>query len=177
MKLPLAYYGDPILRKKGVSVSEITPEIQELVQNMIETMFIEKGIGLAAPQVHHSLRIFVTAIPAKNDEGELIQGDVKVYINPEILEVSKETTSYNEGCLSIPGIRYDIVRPFRVKVKALDKDGNEFVEVLEGLSSVCVCHENDHINGVLFIDRVVGKPRQEMEPKLKELKKKYKKGA
>lgn len=175
MRLPLAYFGDPILRKKAIPVAAISPEIKELVQNMIETMFQEKGIGLAGPQVHQSLRIFVTSVPQKNDEGELVQGKTKVYINPEITEFSKETISYNEACLSIPGLRGEVIRPFRITIKALDIDGKEFVEILEGLDAVCACHENDHINGVLFIDRIKGKMRQELEPKLKEIKKKFQK--
>lgn len=173
MRLPLAYFGDPVLRKKGVPVSDITDEIKELVQNMIETMFAEKGIGLAAPQVHRSLRIFVTNIPIKNDEGELIPGETKVYINPEMVEISKETIAYNEACLSIPGLRGEVIRPFRITIHAQDINGKEFTESLEGLNAICACHENDHINGVLFVDRIKGKPRQEMEPKLKEIKKEF----
>ena len=173
MRLPIAYYGDPILRKKASPVKTVSDEIKELVQNMIETMLVENGIGLAAPQIHQSLRIFITAVPKKNDEGELIRSKPKVYINPEILKISKETVSYNEGCLSIPGIRGEVERPFCITIKALDINGQEFVEVLEGLDAVCTCHENDHINGVLYVDRIKGKARQAMEPKLKEIKKKY----
>lgn len=173
MRLKIMYYGNPLLRKKAEPIEAVTPEIQQLAKDMIETMFLENGIGLAANQVGQLMRIFVTAIPTKDDEGRVQQGKVKVYINPEIVEFSEEKVAYNEGCLSIPGLRGEVARPFRIKVKALDQDGNPFEEVLEGLESVCVCHENDHLNGVLFIDRIKGRERDEMEKRLKQIKKEF----
>ncbi|CRX38101.1 peptide deformylase [Estrella lausannensis] len=173
MRLKITYYGNPLLRKKAQPVGSLTPEVKQLAQDMVETMFLENGIGLAANQVGSLLRIFVTAVPKKDDEGRLQPGQVKVYINPEIIEFSDDKVVYNEGCLSIPGLRGEVSRPFRVKIRALDIDGNAFEEELEGLDSVCVCHENDHLNGVLFIDRIKGKERDEMEKKLKQIKKDY----
>ena len=173
MRLKIIYYGNPLLRTKAKPVDALTPEIKQFAQDMVETMFLENGIGLAANQVGSLLRIFVTSVPKKDDEGRLQPGKVKIYINPEIVEFSDDKVAYNEGCLSIPGLRGEVSRPFRVKIKALDIDGNPFEEELEGLDSVCVCHENDHLNGVLFIDRIKGKEREEMEKKLKQIKKEF----
>ncbi|MEC7839423.1 MAG: peptide deformylase [Chlamydiota bacterium] len=173
MKLPLSYYGDPVLRKKGEPVMEITDEIKKFVEDMIETMEAENGIGLAAPQVGRSLRIFITHVPTLHEDNEVDSGTLRVFINPEILEFSEEQTVISEGCLSIPSITGDVIRPYRVKVKALDLEGNEFIEEFTGLESHCVLHENDHINGVLFIDRVKGKERKKLDPLLRKVKESY----
>lgn len=177
MKLPLAYFGNPILRKKCERVDEITPEIRQLVNDMEETMIVHDGIGLAAPQVHRSLAIFITCVPIQDDENPQGQpGKLRVFINPKILEYSDEQWIRGEGCLSIPGIYGPVIRPMHIKVEALDLDGKLFVEDFSGLQARAIMHENDHINGVLFIDRVRGKERQEMEQPLKDLKKKFAKG-
>jgi len=173
MKLPLSYYGDPVLRKKGEPVLEITSEIKKIVEDMIETMEANNGIGIAAPQVGHSLRIFITHVPTLQDDDEVDSGVLRIFINPEILEVSDEMTTISEGCLSIPDIHGKVARPFKVKVKALGIDGNEFIEEFEGLESHCVLHENDHINGVLFVDRVKGKERNQLDPLLRKVKDQY----
>jgi len=172
MELKLSYYGDPVLRKKGVPVSNFDDALKTLVVDMIDTMKKHDGIGLAAPQVGKSLRVFITYVPEKNDEGEYEEGTeiLKIYINPEILEYSQETDILNEGCLSIPNIHGDVERPCYVKVKAFDLEGNPFITDAYELEAHCILHENDHINGVLFIDRVRGKERQKLEPLLKRLK-------
>lgn len=176
MELPLAYYGDNVLRKKVVPIAEITEEIRKLAEDMIETMRAKNGIGLAAPQVHQSLAIFVTEVPiADNDEtseeAKWLPGKVRVYINPKILNYSEEKWTNDEGCLSIPNIYGPVTRPVSIKVQATDLEGNEFTEELSWLEARCVMHENDHINGVLFIDRVKGRERTELERKLRALKK------
>ncbi len=175
MKLKLAYFGDPVLRKKGILVEEINEDIRQLVDDMLETMIEHNGIGLAAPQVHLSLRLFITAIPIEKEESEWKQGKLKVYINPEILAKSDETDIHQEGCLSIPKLYADVERPVKIRVRATDLDGNVFEEELEELECRCFLHENDHINGVLFIDRVKGKERLELDPKLKDIKKRFQK--
>jgi len=175
MKLPIAYYGDPILRKKCISVDEITDEIRVLVEDMLETMRENNGIGLAAPQVHEGFRIFVTQVPYENEQDEWQEGTVRVYINPTIISYSNETHIDSEGCISIPTLRSDVERPYKITVKATDIDGNSFELNLEGLEARCVLHENDHINGVLFIDRIKGKERKLLEPKLRKIKKDYSK--
>jgi len=173
MELNLSYFGDPVLRKKGISVTVIDDEIKSLVADMIDTMKKHDGIGLAAPQIGKSLRLFITCVPEKDEDGEYSEGEgiLRVFINPEILEYSEETTILNEGCLSIPNIHGDVERPYHVRVKAKDLNGSEFIIDAYDLEAHCILHENDHINGVLFIDRIRGKERQQLDPQLKRLKK------
>lgn len=171
MILRLAYYGDPILRKKTAPVKEITDEIRQLVKDMTETMHAKNGIGLSANQVHHSISLFIICPPVPSEDGnEWRDGELRVFINPKLKDPSKQTIILPEGCLSIPGIYADIQRPACITVEAMDLDGKIFVETFTGWPARVIMHENDHINGVLFIDRVLGKERQRLEPRLRELK-------
>ena len=173
MKLSLAYYGNPILRKKAAPILEINDEIRDLIENMIETMEVEDGIGLAAPQVHHSLAIFITKVPIQVNEEEWEEGLLKVFINPKIIGVSPQTEGLVEGCLSITGLEGEVFRPQEVIVEALNLEGEKFTETFQGLAAHCIMHENDHLNGVLFIDRVASPERKKMDLLLKRIKKKY----
>jgi peptide deformylase len=174
MKLPLAYYGNPILRKKAALVEEINEEIHQLVQDMIETMEVENGIGIAAPQVQRSLAIFITQIPIEGaEEDSFLPGEIHVFINPRLLKISEETWESSEGCLSIPKLNGQVERPIKIAFEALNLEGKKFSGELVGLEARAFLHENDHINGVLYIDRIKGKARQEIEPKLREIKKLY----
>jgi len=174
MILEMAYYVDPILRKKTHPVKEITDEFRQFVADMIDTLHSHKtGVGLAAPQVHSSHAIFVTKVPLPGPDNTLIPGPIRIFINPKIIEVSHNTCIYQEGCLSIPTIYEDVERPIEVTIEALDLDGNRFVEKFTGYDARVVLHENDHVNGVLFIDRIRGKKRQELDQALREVKKKY----
>lgn len=174
MRLPLAYYGDPVLRKKGNRVNEINDELRQLVDDMIETVKAENGIGLAAPQVHQSLALFITHVPIKQTDETWDEGPFKVFLNPKILSYSNEFWTSSEGCLSIPKLYGDVERPIKIVVEYTDMEGNRITEEFSGLEARCVMHENDHINGTLFIDRISSKARKEMEPSLREIKKKYK---
>jgi peptide deformylase len=167
--LPLAYYGEPILRKKCSPVKEITPEIRTLIEEMIETMDACDGVGLAAPQVHHSLRIFVMRAPVQEEGKDPMEGEPKVFINPELSLPSQKTHEESEGCLSIPTIHGDVIRPWSITVKYMNLEGATLQETLSGLEARIVMHENDHINGVLFIDRISKKERKEVESALKHL--------
>lgn len=174
MKLPLAYFGHPILRKKGERVSAITDELRQLVADMEETMSAHDGIGLAAPQIKHSLALFIINVPTHiEEEDKWIPGETRVFINPKILEHSEEQWLRGEGCLSIPNLYGTVSRPVRIKVEATDLNGHVFVEEFSGLQARAILHENDHINGVLFIDRVRGREREEMESALRQIKKKF----
>ena len=135
--------GDDVLRKKCKVVTEITPRILKLIKDMAETMYEADGVGLAAPQVGILQRIFV--IDVFDDYG------LRVFINPEILEVSG-TQIGEEGCLSVPGEAAEIERPNYVKVKALNEKGDEFILEATELLARAILHENDHLNGKLFID-------------------------
>ena len=143
----LVLEGDSLLRKTSRPVDEITPRIIKLLDDMADTMYYGgRGIGIAAPQVGVLRRVFIVDV---GDEHGLIE-----FINPEILEVSGSQTD-NEGCLSVPGKTCEVERPSHIKVKALDRNGNEFVLEADELLARCICHENDHLNGVLFIDKSV----------------------
>ena len=170
--LPLAYYGEPILRKNADFIEEITPEIKHLVDEMIETMDVSDGVGLAAPQVHHSIRLFILRVPVENKETGLEFGDVQVFINPEVISKSEETWKREEGCLSIPGLRAGVERPNEIAVSYTNLDGVKIQENMKGMMARVFLHENDHINGVLFVDHVDPKEREAIELFLQNLQKK-----
>lgn len=172
MKLPLTYYGNPVLRKKAAKVEKINDDVRTLVHDMIETMEAHNGLGLAAPQVNRSLAIFIIQVPIQNPDETFTPGPLKVFINPKIIAYSEETWDYVEGCLSIPGVYENVTRPYKVTITALNLDGEEFTEDFTELEAHAVMHENDHINGVLFIDRLPPKKKKEMETPLRNIKKK-----
>ncbi|MCY4778781.1 peptide deformylase [Sphingobacterium sp. UT-1RO-CII-1] len=159
MKLPIIAYGDPILRKKAEEIDEDYPDLKEIIANMFETMYAAHGVGLAAPQIGLSIRLFVVdASPfAEDDEGEVdstLKDFKKVFINPIIVEETGEKWAFGEGCLSIPDINEDVMRPERVLINYLDEDFEEHEVELTGLAARVVQHEYDHIEGKLFIDRI-----------------------
>lgn len=173
MLLKILYYGDPILRKHCEPVTEITEEIRKLAKDMIDTMDKNNGIGLAAPQVGHNIRMFVLRNYIFAEDGNWTLSDPKVYINPKLTSPGENTLVDTEGCLSLPGIRLKVVRPDKITVEAMDLEGRTFVEEIEGYNARVRMHENDHINGVLFIDRVDVNTRKKVEPILRDIKKKY----
>jgi peptide deformylase len=153
--LKIAHMGHPVLRKvaRKVDPAEIkTPEFQKLVDDMIETMREYEGIGLAAPQVHESIRLALIGI----EEGEGKNRSIRVLpvVNPEVKPTSKSTDEDWEGCLSLPKMRGRVVRFDKVQVRALDRRGNRVEFDLEGFPARVAQHETDHLNGVLFIDRM-----------------------
>ena len=135
----LVLEGDPLLRKTSRPVEEITPRIIKLLDDMADTMYYGGQVGVLR-------RVFIVDV---GDEHGLIE-----FINPEILEVSGSQTD-NEGCLSVPGKTCEVERPSHIKVKAMDRNGNEFELEADDLLARCICHENDHLNGILFIDKSV----------------------
>jgi peptide deformylase len=175
--LPLAYYGDPILRKKADPVVDISKDLEKLVEEMIETMDSCNGMGLAAPQVHHSIRLFITRFPVETEKGNFEKSGVRVFINPKISSKSTETWKTSEGCLSIPTIHADVKRSQEIEVEFLDLKGNSHVEKFSGWEARVVLHENDHLDGVLFIDHLDRKKLIELEPFLKKLKKRIHDGS
>lgn len=140
--------GDPLLRKTSRAVEEITPRILKLLDDMAETMYFEnRGIGIAAPQVGVLRRIFVVDVGDEHGKME--------FINPEITYRSEETQTYMEGCLSVPGKNAEVERPAQIKIKALNRYGEEFELEADGLLAVCLCHEYDHLDGILYIDKAM----------------------
>ncbi|MBI5272804.1 MAG: peptide deformylase [Chlamydiia bacterium] len=173
MKLPIRYLGDPLLRTKAKTIAEITPEIEQLAQDMIETMIANNGVGLAGPQVGKLLRIYVFRDEKLHPAGHYELGEPQVAINPVFTEPSKETESMLEGCLSIPGLHLEVSRPARIRVRYQDLSGAFHEQELTGFLARVNMHENDHLNGVLYIDRLSAKERKQIEPELQKIKQKY----
>jgi peptide deformylase len=144
----ILHYPDTRLRQKALPVEQITPEIRALVEDMAETMYAAPGVGLAATQIGEPHRIFIVDIAAEDEPSNLM-----VFINPEIVENQGDQTG-PEGCLSFPGITEDIKRASRVRIRAIDKEGKPFELTAEGLLSVAIQHEHDHLEGVLMIDKM-----------------------
>jgi peptide deformylase len=147
---PLARYGDPVLARPAEPVAEITPEVDALIGDMIDTMYGAPGIGLAAPQIGVSLRIFVIDLSVGRQDGHLI-----VMVNPSVVE-REGMQLEDEGCLSVPGFNATVVRPARVVLIGRDRTGTERTEAGMGLLARAFQHEMDHLEGVLFLDRVRG---------------------
>ena len=155
MILPILAYGDPILKKACKYVSKGQSGIKELVENMFETMYEAEGVGLAAPQVSESIRLFIM------DSASIIMRDypdeesvVRVFINPEILEEDDNDVVFNEGCLSIPLVREDVKRMSRIRIKYWDEDFVTHEEEFDGMNARIVLHEYDHVEGILFTDHL-----------------------
>jgi len=142
---------DKQLRLISKPIEKVTTEIRKLADDMFETMYDAPGIGLAAIQVAQPLRLITMDLARKNEEGE-VTPQPRVFINPEILTSSEETSVYEEGCLSIPEYYEEVERPAKVRVRFTDLDGKLHEEDAEGLFATCIQHEIDHLNGVLFVD-------------------------
>tara|TARA_B100001121_G_C18551944_1_gene555934 strand:+ start:205 stop:759 length:555 start_codon:yes stop_codon:yes gene_type:complete len=171
MILPIVAFGDSVLRKKGNPISKEFGELPNLIENMWETMYGAEGVGLAAPQIGLSLQLFlVDASPFSDDEPHL-EGFKKVFINPEILEETGDEWLFKEGCLSIPGIRENVKRNATIKVKYLDENFSEHIEEFSGLAARVIQHEYDHINGILFIDKINPLKKQMIKRKLTDISK------
>ncbi len=183
MILEVIKYGNPVLRKKGVKIEKITPEIKTLIADMFETMYAAKGIGLAAQQVSQALQLTVLDIRGITDRPSTLELNGKetdpekimplVLINPEVKPFG-DTVSAPEGCLSFPEIYNDITRPEKLEVRALTEKGETLEFKCGGLLSRAIQHENDHLNGVLFIDRMPRADKEELKDELDELQQKTK---
>ena len=166
--LKLRYYGDPILRRRALDVHTFDASLRDLAAQMLEAMEREEGVGLAAPQVGLDLRLLVAlAMREPGDE----TAEAVILVNPEILERSHETWVYEEGCLSIPGVRGDVTRPERVRVRYQDLDGREHTIDVEGMFARFLQHEIDHLNGKLFIDYLSTADKMLIKTKLRQIAK------
>ena len=162
MILPIVAYGSPVLRKKCEDISPDYPELKKLIDDMWETMYNSNGVGLAAPQINKPIRIFVIdseQIFADQEEDEKDEypdapGYKGLFINAHIVELEGDEWSYNEGCLSIPKVREDVMRRQKVTLKFVDEDFKEHTKTFFGLTARIILHEYDHIEGKLFIDYI-----------------------
>lgn len=157
--LTILEFPDPRLRTIAQPVEQVDEELRTLIDDMFETMYEAPGIGLAATQVNVHKRVVVMDLSEDKSEP-------RVFINPELEVLCDETDKYQEGCLSVPGFYEDVDRPLKVKVTALDRDGQSFELIAEGLLAVCIQHECDHLNGKLFVDYLSNLKRDRIKKKL-----------
>ena len=160
---PILRYGDGVLHVPASPVTDITADVQQLIDDMVQTMYAAPGIGLAAPQVGVPLRIFVADVSAGRNPGDLL-----AFINPELIEVGG-TQYEDEGCLSVPGFNATVARPARAIVRGLARDGREQVVEGTGLLARCFQHEMDHLAGTLFVDHLRGLQKSLIVRKIKKL--------
>ena len=173
MILPIVAYGDPILKQRAKEISSSSKDLEILLKNMWETMYAANGVGLAAPQVGKSLRLFIVdgspfSVEASltEDEKNELKGFKKVFINPKILQKSDDLENFNEGCLSIPDVRGDVTRPTTIKIKYQNQYFKEITEHISGLPSRIVQHEYDHLEGILFTDKLSALKKKLLKNKL-----------
>lgn len=177
MRLPIVAYGDPVLRKKCDEIDKDYPKLDKLIKDMFETMYDANGVGLAAPQIGKSIRLFIVdASPfAEVEDDEIADpkcADFKrVFINPIIFEESGKEWPFNEGCLSIPNIREEVMRKPNVKIEYYDQNWDLYEEELDGFAARVVQHEYDHIEGVLFTDKIKAMRRALLKGKLSDISK------
>lgn len=169
MKYPVAVYGDPLLRKKAKPIEKGHEGLGEIIENMWETMYNSDGVGLAAPQVGKSIRLFLIDATSGADEEPELKDFKKVFINPEIIETSGEEWIMNEGCLSLPEIREDVKRPDVVRLRYLDENFEPHEEDFKGYAGRIIQHEYDHLEGVLFIDYLSPLRKRLLKSKLRNI--------
>jgi peptide deformylase len=169
----LRYYGDPVLRQRSEEITELTDEVKAIIGEMIEVASSARAVGVSAVQLGYLVRAFVLCIDTYSEDGTRVPGEPRVFINPKLSDPDEEMAVMEEGCLSIPGLYIPVERPVRITLEALDENLEPFREVLEDFPARAVMHENDHLNGVLTIDRTPRRLRQRFEPQLRAIKKKY----
>lgn len=160
----IVIYGDPVLREVAEPVERVDQAVKDLVSAMVDTLKKAHGLGLAAPQVGVSKRVFIVDLSAID-----ITAALHVFINPEIVWVSEDEVELEEGCLSFPGIYQRIVRPARVKIRALNLDGKPFEMEADGMAARAILHEYDHLEGTLFVDHISPIARTLLKGRLKKL--------
>jgi peptide deformylase len=171
MIYPIVVYGSPILRQMARAIETDYPNLPALVNDMFDTMYKADGMGLAAPQIGKSVRIFVVdATSLQEDEPEM-KDFKKVFINPEILHLDGEMVIMNEGCLSLPKLREDVERHNKIRIRYLDENFKEYEEEFEGLKARVIQHEYDHLQGILFVDRIPPLRKKMLRGKLNDISK------
>lgn len=178
MILPIVAFGDPILKRKSAVISTSYKDLKKLIGNMYETMYGAHGVGLAAPQIGLSIRLFlVDTAPFSEDESlsasevKALKNFKKTFINPEIIEETGEEWNFNEGCLSIPNIREEVSRKPKIKIRYQDENFKTYTEIFDGLIARVIQHEYDHIQGVLFTDKVSSFKKRLLRGKLSSISK------
>lgn len=178
MILPIVAYGDPVLRKVGKDIDQNYPDLKQLLENMWETMYKAEGVGLAAPQIGKDIRLFIVdTVPFSQDEDldederAFLATYKKIFINATIIKEEGEEWAFTEGCLSIPNIREDVYRNEQVTIEYLDENFRPQTDVLNGLAARVVQHEYDHIEGILFTDKLSSLKKRLLKKKLENISK------
>lgn len=166
MIYPIVVYGCPVLREEAKEITPDYPNIKQLAEDMFATMYNAEGIGLAAPQIGLSIRMFVIDLEVLAEDDPQFKGFKKVFINPQIVEYGEETETCDEGCLSLPGISESVKRPTKIRIQYLDEDMQPHDEVYEKYKARVIQHEYDHLEGKVFIDRISPIRRQMNRGKL-----------
>jgi peptide deformylase len=154
MILPVYVYGNPVLREVSKDITPKYPHLKELIDNMYETLYSADGVGLAAPQIGLSIRLFIVDATVMSEEYPELKDFKKAFINPHILKQEGEEWYYNEGCLSVPNIREDVSRKSVITIQYIDEQFIKHTEVFDGIKARIIQHEHDHLDGILFIDRI-----------------------
>lgn len=170
MILPIYAYGQPVLRKKSLPITADYPGLAGLIEDMFETMYGAKGVGLAAPQIGRDIRLFIVDTMQLDKAGEPPTGIKKVFLNAQLLDETGEPWMYEEGCLSIPDIHVEIERLHALHVRYWDEEWKEHTEFYSGVNARVIQHEYDHIEGTLFIDRMKPLKRRMINRKLEKIK-------
>ena len=171
MIYPIIIYGSPVLRKVAENIEKDRPGLKEFIDDMWETMYHSDGLGLAAPQVGKSVRLFVIdGEPLEKEEPEL-KNFKKVFINPKIIESSEDSTLQNEGCLSIPQLREEVLRPSKIRLEYYDEEFNRHDEWFGGMAARVIQHEYDHLEGIMFTDKVSPLKKRLLKGKLNAISK------
>ncbi|MBK9735169.1 MAG: peptide deformylase [Saprospiraceae bacterium] len=170
MILPIFAYGQPILKKKAKDIDAEFPELNILINNMWETMYLAHGVGLAAPQIGLSIRLFIIDTIQVLDEEKKSEGIKKVFINALIVEETGDFWPYEEGCLSIPNLTGDVDRPQKVRIQYFDENFIKHDEIYEGINARVIQHEYDHIEGILFVEKLKPLKRKLIQRKLADIK-------
>lgn len=171
MILPVYAYGQPVLRKKAIEIDQNFPDLKELIHNMFDTMYDSNGIGLAAPQIGQSIRLFI--VDGSEIEDIEPAGFKEVFINPTIIEETGTEWEFEEGCLSIPNVRSNVKRKGDLTIHYFDKDWNEHTKTFGGMAARIIQHEYDHIEGILFTDRISPLKRSMLKKRLDNIQKGY----
>ncbi|TVQ12349.1 MAG: peptide deformylase [Bacteroidetes bacterium] len=166
MILPIVGYGNPVLKKKAGEIDASYPGLEKLLEDMWETMYTASGVGLAAPQVGKPIRLFIVDASPFEDEEEELKDFKKVFINAQMLEETGEEWFFNEGCLSFPELREDVLRKPKIRIKYQDEKFNTFEEEYDGVAARIIQHEYDHIEGIVFVDRITPLKRRLIKSKL-----------
>jgi peptide deformylase len=169
MVYPIVAYGNPVLKKRAKEISKDYAGLEQLINDMFDTMYFSQGVGLAAPQINLSVRLFVTDGKPFIDDDPKMENFKKVFINPVILKEVGDEWKFNEGCLSIPGIREDVDRKEVVHLKYFDENFVEYDEFFEGIAARIIQHEYDHLEGILFIDHLTPFKKRLLKGKLNDI--------